>query len=58
MNEKRIQSSLILLATTDLPIHEVAAQVGIYDENYYARLFKKFQGQTAKQYRSMMRMKP
>ena len=58
MNEKRIQSSLILLATTDLPIHEVAAQVGIYDENYYARLFKKFQGQTAKQYRSMVRMKP
>lgn len=57
MNEKRIQSSLILLATTDLPIHEVAARVGIYDENYYARLFKKFQGQTAKQYRSMMRMK-
>lgn len=58
MNEKRIHDSLILLTTTDLPIQEVAARVGIYDENYYARLFKKYQGQTAKQYRNMMRMRP
>lgn len=58
MNEKRIQTSLILLVTTDLPVQEVAARVGIYDENYYARLFKKYQGQTAKQYRNMMKMKP
>lgn len=58
INEKRIHDSLILLATTELPIQEIAARVGIYDENYYARLFKKYQGQTAKQYRSMMKLKP
>lgn len=57
INEKRIHDSLILLNMTDLPIQEVAEQVGIHDENYYARLFKKYQGQTAKQYRTMMKLK-
>lgn len=57
INEKRIHDSLVLLATTELPIQEVAARVGIYDENYYARLFKKYQNQTAKQYRNMMKLK-
>lgn len=55
INEKRIHESLVLLAATELPIQEVAERVGIYDENYYARLFKKYQNQTAKQYRSMMK---
>ncbi len=56
INEKRIHDSLVLLNTTELPIQEVAERVGIYDENYYARLFKKYQNQTAKQYRNMMRL--
>ena len=46
----------MLLAATELPIQEVAERVGIYDENYYARLFKKYQNQTAKQYRNMMKL--
>lgn len=57
INEKRIHDSLVLLATTELPVQEVAERVGIYDENYYARLFKKYQNQTAKQYRSMIKLK-
>lgn len=57
INEKRIHDSLVYLAVTDLPIQEVAEKVGIYDENYYARLFKKYQNQTAKQYRRMIRLK-
>lgn len=56
-NEKRIRNSLVLLSTTELPIQKVAEQVGIYDENYYSRLFKKYLNQTAKQYRNMMRLK-
>lgn len=43
VNRKRIQKSLFFLATTNLPIQEVAARVGIYDENYFSRIFKKFQ---------------
>lgn len=57
INEKRIQSSLVFLATTDLPIHKVAELVGIYDENYFSRLFKKYRNQTPKQYRNMMQAK-
>lgn len=57
VNEKRIRDSLVYLATSELPIRKVAEQVGIYDENYYSRLFKKYVGQTAKQYRNMMKLK-
>lgn len=57
INEKRVHSSLVFLATTDMPIQTVAEQVGIYDENYFARLFKKYQNQTAKQYRNLMQSK-
>lgn len=56
INEKRIHDSLVLLAATELPIQEVAERVGIYDENYYARLFRKYQNQTAGQYRNMMKL--
>lgn len=55
LNEKRIQSSLILLATTTLPVQEVAARVGIYDENYFSRLFKKHRQITPREYRSTVR---
>ena len=55
VNEKRVQTSLKYLATTDLPIQEVAELVGILDENYYSRLFKKYQSMTPSKYRSMMR---
>lgn len=57
INEKRIHDSLVLLATTELPVQEVAERVGIYDENYYSRLFRKYQNQTAKQYRNMIKLK-
>lgn len=57
INEKRIRDSLVLLSATELPIQKVAEQVGIYDENYYSRLFKKYLNQTAKQYRNMMRLR-
>ncbi|MET3742745.1 helix-turn-helix domain-containing protein [Faecalicatena orotica] len=54
VNKKRIQKSLFFLATTNLPIQEVAARVGIYDENYFSRIFKKFQLMTPREYRSAM----
>lgn len=57
INEKRIRDSLVLLSATELPIQKIAEQVGIYDENYYSRLFKKYLNQTAKQYRNMIRLR-
>lgn len=54
INEKRVASSLPLLATTRLPIGEVAEKVGILDENYYSRLFKRLRGMTPREYRKRM----
>lgn len=54
IHEKRISDSLILLTTTMLPIQEVAEKVGILDENYFSRLFKKIQGITPREYRMIM----
>lgn len=57
INEKRVFAALRYLATTDLTIAEVAEYVGINDENYFSRLFKKYQGRTPKQYRNLMQAK-
>ena len=55
VNRKRMDASLKYLATTDLPIQNVAELVGIYDENYFSRLFKKYQQVTPSKYRSLMK---
>lgn len=57
INQKRVQSSLVLLAATDLQIQEIAEKVGIYDENYFSRLFKRVQNMTAREYRNSIRAK-
>lgn len=54
MNEKRIESSLVFLTTTNLPVWEVASRVGIYDENYFSRIFKKIKGITPREYRNLV----
>ncbi len=54
INEKRIHDSLIYLAATNLPIQEVAARVGIMDENYFSRIFKKIMNLTPREYRYTM----
>lgn len=36
--------ALELLQTTELSVSEIAVQVGIYDANYFSRLFKKVTG--------------
>lgn len=54
VNWKKVESSLLYLAATDLSMAEVAERVGIDDENYYSRLFKKYQGMTPRQYHALM----
>lgn len=39
--EGRLTQAKRLLAGTDLPVAEVAAQVGIADYNYFSRLFRR-----------------
>jgi len=55
VNEKRIVTSLKYLATTEYPVQSIAEMVGIYDENYYSRLFRKYQDITPSKYRRLMK---
>lgn len=57
INEKRINNSLVYIAGTDMSIQKIAEMVGILDENYFSRLFKRYKGRTAIQYRNLMRAK-
>lgn len=56
IGRRRIDSSISLLATTNLPIQVIAEKVGINDENYYSRLFKKLKSRTPREYRNMMKV--
>ena len=50
VNRLRITKARELLMNTDLSISEIAASVGIYDSNYFSRMFKNFMGYSPKQY--------
>lgn len=54
VNETRVNASFLYLATTSMPVAEIAEFVGIYDENYFSKLFKKRQGMTPSEYRRLM----
>lgn len=44
LNRTRVLRALELLQMTDITIAEAAAEVGIYDANYFSRVFKKYLG--------------
>lgn len=50
----RVQRSKQLLASTTLPIIDVAASIGIEDQSYFSRLFKKLTGLTPSGFRKRM----
>lgn len=51
VNGKRIDHAAYLLRTTNLQVQAIAQQCGIFDVNYFAKMFKKFLGKTPKDYR-------
>lgn len=51
VNRKRIDHAAYLLRTTPLQVQTVAQQCGIFDVNYFAKMFKKYMGKTPKAYR-------
>lgn len=51
VNEKRIKRAKRLLKTTKLQIQTVAQHCGIFDVQYFSRLFKKYEKKTPKEYR-------
>ena len=58
INTQRTQRAAHLLVDTKQSVAAIAAQVGILDVNYFARLFKKSLGQTPTQYRRSHRTEP
>ena len=51
VNKTRIENSCRLLKNTDLHISAISEKVGIFDYNYFSRMFKKYIGKTPTQYR-------
>ncbi|MDN5214755.1 helix-turn-helix domain-containing protein [Fulvivirgaceae bacterium BMA12] len=54
INEILVMEAKVLLYQTDIPIREVAAEIGIFDQSYFSRLFKKYEGVTPLQFRKMI----
>lgn len=55
INKTRVRQSLILLNTTALSIGEIASRCGFDDANYFSRIFRKIEGKSPKEYRTMIR---
>lgn len=55
INKKKVERAELLLITEDLPIKEIAYDLGYNDHSYFIRLFKKVTGITPMAYRKNMR---
>ncbi len=51
IGEALVLEAKVLLHQTDLPINEIASEIGIYDQSYFSRLFKKHEGVTPAAFR-------
>ena len=51
LNEYRINVAADLLVTTDISIADVCQQVGIYDQSYFSKVFKKYKTLSPSNYR-------
>lgn len=52
LQEARVRQGALLLATSDLPVAEVARLCGLADANYFSRLFRKHNRCTPLEYRT------
>jgi AraC family transcriptional regulator, transcriptional activator of pobA len=54
IDETLILEAKVLLYQTDYSISQVAEELGIFDQSYFSRLFKKYQGITPLSFRKMV----
>lgn len=55
INNKKVERAQLLLYTTDMPVKEVAYELGISDHSYFIRMFRKVTGITPQEYRRRLR---
>ena len=58
VSQQRIRRAITLLNSTDLQIQNVAAESGIYDVNYFRKLFKRITGKTPTEYLRQVKSQP
>jgi YesN/AraC family two-component response regulator len=58
LTEVRMGHAGNLVATTDLQMQEIAADVGIPDRHYFARVFRRYFGMSPREYRLAHRREP
>jgi AraC family transcriptional regulator, transcriptional activator of pobA len=51
IDDTLVLEAKVLLYQTNLTINEVASEIGIYDQSYFSRLFKKYKGVTPLEFR-------
>lgn len=51
----RVERAAALLASTNIPVREIAPRVGYADSNYFSKVFKRQQGLTPTEYRQHVR---
>jgi AraC family transcriptional regulator, transcriptional activator of pobA len=51
IDDTLVLEAKVLLYQTSLTINEVASEIGIYDQSYFSRLFKKYEGVTPFEFR-------
>ncbi|MFS6554796.1 helix-turn-helix transcriptional regulator, partial [Parabacteroides distasonis] len=54
IQEQKMQYATMLLNLSDIPIQDVAMQVGINDTSYFTKVYKKFTGLTPGEYRKRL----
>ncbi len=55
VNKKKMDRAELMLITEEMPVKEIAYQLGFSDHSYFIRLFKKTTGMTPMAYRNNMR---
>lgn len=54
IDEAIVLEAKVLLYQSNLSINEIATEVGLLDQSYFSRLFKKYEGTTPSQFRKMI----
>jgi YesN/AraC family two-component response regulator len=56
IDETLITEAKVMLFQTNYSINEIASELGIYDQSYFSRLFKKYEGVTPLEYRKVIEL--